>query len=447
MDYMSLERFVQSSVKSLHDQDYQLYQLLQSEHQRQNEVLWLVASSYMSDSSVLATGAMSIGNVTTDGYPGKRYLPGCEFADKIEQLAIERAKVVFQAQHANVQPHSGTSANQSIIFQFLEAGDTFMGMNLKAGGHLTHGSKTSVLGKFLHSVTYGVNQEGWIDYDEIRKVALQTKPKLIIAGASAYSRAIDYKKFRAIADEVDAYLLADISHISGLVAAGELPSPINDAHFTTASTYKQLCGPKGGLILLGKDGWKNVQNKNETLISFVDQGVAPFFQDTPNLTAIAGKARALSVVATQSFKEIARRITWSSMLISQELISRGYRLLANGSDNHLILIDLRPKGITGVIAEQVLEECYIIANRNPVPFDANPPLIAGGLRFGTNIISQRKFNKNAITRSVELIDQVLSNVRIVNNTNYVLPDDVKKNVRIEIIKLCRDFPVPGYLDE
>jgi glycine hydroxymethyltransferase len=445
MSTVDLERFARQSVHALQHQDPALYQLLEREHQRQQDVLWLVASSSISEPSVLSCGAMTIGNVTTDGYPGRRYLPGCELADAIEVLAIERAKSLFRAVHANVQPNSGTAANQSILFKFLRAGDPFMGMDLKAGGHLTHGSKASLLGNYFKPISYGVDSDGWIDYDAVRTIAQQARPKLIIAGASAYSRAIDYKQFRTIADEIGAYLLADISHISGLIATGELPSPIDDAHFITMSTYKQLWGPKGGLILLGKDAASDVRHEHGGLISGVDRGVSPFLQDTPNLASIAAKARALAFVASDGFKEIAKRIKWSAKLMATQLVSRGYSLLTGGTDNHIVFIDLRPKQITGVVAERALEECNIIANRNQIPNDPLPPHIASGLRFGTNIIAARGLSAEAILRSVDVIDKVLSSVEMFGESRYRLPDAVKSQARRDIADLCRSFPIPGYL--
>lgn len=441
---VDLAAFAHHAVQALHEEDGELYELLRREHRRQNEVLWLVASSYMSDPSILATGAMALGNVTTDGYPGSRYLPGCELADRIETLAIERAKLLFHAQHANVQPHSCTSANQAIIFRFLQPGDAYLGMDLKAGGHLTHGSRASVLARCFRPATYGVDEDGWIDYEAVRRLAREIKPRLIIAGASAYSRRVDYGAFRSIADEVNAYVLADISHIAGLIAAEELPSPIDQAHFTTASTYKQLGGPKGGLILLGRDGLRPGPDPADTLIASVDRAVVPFFQDTPNLAAIAGKARAFAVVASKRFREIAKAIRSAAQVMATELMTRGYRVLTNGSDNHLVLVDLRSKGIPGVIAERALEACHIVANRNPVPGDPLPPHIASGLRFGTNIMALRGFDGGAVACSVEVIDRVLSSVRVLSETRYELPDEVERGARREIERLCQAWPVPGY---
>ena len=441
---MNIENFLHQGTEKLKESDPTLFDLLQLEHQRQNDSLWLVASASMSTPSILASSAMSIGNITTDGYPGSRYLPGCEFADRIEELAIDRAKNIFHAEHANLQPHSGTSANQSLLFRLLKQGETFMGMDLKAGGHLTHGAKASILGTYFNSQTYGVNEQGWIDYDLVRDLAKKVRPRLIIAGASAYPRLIDYKLFRTIADEVGAYLLADISHLSGLIAAEELPNPINDAHFCTSSTYKQICGPKGGMILLGKDGLDRAQGEKISLIESVDIGVAPLFQDTPSLAAITAKANAFNFIATDDYKNIARSILSSASVMADELISRGYHLQTGGTDNHMILLDLRPQGLTGLVAEQALEKCNIIANRNPIPFDPYPPYISAGIRFGSNILALRNLDRDTAIQVVNLIDTVLSNTKPIDQKEFNLPSDIIESVRAEVKEICDDFPVAGY---
>jgi len=301
----TLSRFAECGFERLRTQDAELHDLLEREHLRQSSVLSMVAASSTADPSVIACTGTATMNVTTEGYPGARLHAGCQVVDDIERLAIERAKAAFRARYANVQPHSGTSANMIVLFGLLKAGDTLMGLDVNSGGNFTHGSKASVSGQHFRAIPYGLNSEGWIDYDQARALAREHEPKLIVCGASSYPRVIDFARFREIADEVGAYLLADISHIAGLVAAGQHPSPVDHAHFTTTSTYKQLYGPRGGLILIGRDMDTTAPDGETKLPDMIQRAVFPYLQGTPILSAVAAKARALAMVVTPEFRELA----------------------------------------------------------------------------------------------------------------------------------------------
>lgn len=439
-----IAKFASQGIESLRQLDPVLYELLDREYLRQANSLAMVAASSIADPSVLICEGMTVGNVTTEGYPGKRFHAGCKVVDEIEQLAIERAQAAFGAKYANVQPHSGTSANEIVMFSLLRPGDTVLGLGLNSGGHLTHGSKASVTGQYFNAIDYGLNEEGLIDYDQVHELAAKFKPKLIICGASAYPRFIDFQRFREIADAVGAFLLADISHIAGLVAAGEHPSPIDYAHFTTTSTYKQLCGPRGGLILLGKDYEYPTPNGNKTLADMIQKAVFPFFQGTPNLNAISAKARALAIVLKPEFKKLARRIVADAKALADSFIERRYRVLTGGTDNHMVLIDVSELGITGAIAESALEECNIIVNKNQIPGDKKSPLVTSGIRLGTNSLASRKMGPSEMSRCAELIDLVLSSLKAHGAREYELQRPVKLTVQEDVKILCNQFPIPRY---
>lgn len=439
-----LTECVSRGVDLLHQEDPVLYELLDREYRRQQGVLLMVASSSIADPSVLACESTATGNVTTEGYPGGRFHAGCAVVDEIERLAVERAKAAFQAHYANVQPHSGTSANQIVLFNVLRPGDTILGLDINSGGHLTHGASMSVSGRIFNAIGYGLDEEGLIDYDQVSRLAREFRPKLIVSGASAYPRIIDFERFRAIADEVGALLLADISHIAGLVVAGEHPSPIDHAHFTTTSTYKQLYGPRGGLILIGRDYETRAPNGEGTLVETIQRAVFPFFQGTPNLSAIAAKARALAIALTPEFKQLAGQIVADARELAVCFGDRGYRILTGGSDNHMVLIDVLARGITGVIAERALEECDIIVNRNRIPGDKKAPIVTSGLRLGTNSLALRGMGPGEMPRCAELIDRVLSALRVRGDRVYELDPAVKESVRADVRRLCGDFPIPRY---
>jgi glycine hydroxymethyltransferase len=439
-----LVEFARQGIEQLWQEDPALYELLEREYDRQASVLMMVAAASIADPSVLVCEGMVAANVTTEGYPGARFHAGCQVVDEIERLAIERAKVAFRAQYANVQPHSGTSANAGVMFGLLKPGDTILGMELDSGGHLSHGARASVTGQYFNAIGYGVTRNGFIDYDQVCGLAQQFKPRLIVCGASAYPRVIEFKRFREIADEVSAFLLADISHIAGLVVAGEHPSPIDSAHFTTTSTYKQLYGPRGGLILMGKDADSPAPDGRGTLADVIQRAVFPFFQGTPNLSAIAAKARALARVTSPEFKRLANRIIADAKVLAQCLAEKGYDVLTGGSDNHIVLINVLARGLTGVIAERALEECHLIVNKNRIPGDTKSAFITSGVRLGTNSLALRGLGPSEMPLCAELIHRVLSSVKAVGDREYELDEAVKKSIQAEVQQLCRRFSIPCY---
>lgn len=444
MSENTIRDFLQQGASLLQQEDQVLHTLLEREHHRQLHTLTLVASSSPADPSVFACLGASIGNLTTEGYPGRRFHGGCEIADEMELLAIKRAKVAFGAQYANVQPHSGTSANQIVIGSLLRPGERIMSQGLDAGGHLSHGSKASLTGQWFEVTEYGVNEEGLLDYEEIRRIARHAQPKLIVAGASAYPRQIDFQEFRAIADEVGAYLLADISHISGLVVAGEHPSPINHAHFTTTSTYKQLYGPRGGLVLMGRDYEMLSSDGKTTLSGRIQKAAFPFFQGTPGLSSIAAKARALGNAVTPEFKQIATRIVADARALAKALDERGYTLLSGGTDTHMVLLNLTTARMTGIVAEKALEECGIVVNKNRIPGDTKAPLVTSGMRLGTNSVAARGMEANEMQSCAGLIHQVLSSLTSSDDRSYRLDETAKQEVRAGVERLCDRFPIPHY---
>ena len=439
-----LAEFLQQGVELLKEEDPALHALLEREHYRQLHTLTLVAASSIADPSVFACSGATIGNLTTEGYPAKRFHGGCAIADEIERLAIERAKAAFSAEYANVQPHSGTSANQIVIGSLLSPGDRIMGLGLASGGHLSHGSKASLTGRWFDVVEYHVDDDNMINYNEVRQLACQTKPRLIVAGASAYPRHIDFQQFRAIADEVGAFLLADISHIAGLVVAGEHQNPVNYAHFTTTSTYKQLYGPRGGLILMGKDHDMLAPDGKSTLADRIQKSTFPFFQGTPSLNAIAAKARALGMVMTPAFTLLAKRVVANAKMLASVLVNQGYDVLTGGTDNHMVLLNMATNGMTGVVAEKALEECDIIVNKNRIPGDTKAALVTSGLRLGTNSVAARGMGADEMTICAELIHRVLSSIVIIDDRSYGLNDAVKREARGEVESLCTRFPIPRY---
>jgi glycine hydroxymethyltransferase len=444
MNHSVLADIALRGLEMLAEQDPALYEVLEREYHRQANTLTMVAASSVADPSVLACGGMVTTNVTTEGYPGARWHAGCQLVDQIERLAIERARTAFAARYANVQPHCGSSANELVMFSLLKPGDTILGLDLNCGGHLTHGCKDSVCGQYFKGVGYGLDGDGFIDYEQARRLALEHKPRLIVCGASCYPRRIDFGRFRQIADEAGAFLLADISHIAGLVVAGEHPSPIDQAHFTTTSTYKQLCGPRGGLVLMGRDFDRPAPGGKRTLADLVQKAVFPFFQGTPNLSAIAAKARALAAVTQPAFKSAARRMVAGAAVLAECLQESGYRILTGGTDNHMVVIDVLSRGITGCVAEKALEDCDIVVNKNRIPGDTKPPLITSGLRLGTNSLALRGMGPEEMPHCAALIHQVLSGVRVLGDSAYELPAEVKASVQAEVRRLCRNFPLPHY---
>jgi len=439
-----LSRFVARAVERLADEDPELYHILESEYDRQANSLTMVASSSIADPSTLACEAMPTMNVTAEGYPGARFHAGCKYIDQIENLAIERAKRAFGARFANVQPMSATSANEVCMFSVLKPGDTLLGMELDSGGHLTHGSKASISGQVFQAYGYGLTRDERIDYDQVESMADEHRPKLIVCGTTAYSRQIDWERFRAIADKVGAYLLADITHIAGLVAAGLHPSPIDHAHFTTTCTHKQLYGGRGGLIMIGKDFDQVGPDGKRTLQQVIQKKVFPFFQGAPNQSAIAAKARGLAYVASPGFKRVATRIVDLSRSLAQAFMDNGYRVITGGTDNHIVVVDVLEKGITGVNAEKALEDCGLIVNKNRIPYDVKPPSVTSGIRLGTNGLAIRCMEPGDMTVCVELIHEVLTSIEQVSDKEYLLSDTLRVRVEDHVRHLCQLRPISTY---
>ncbi|MEU6093164.1 serine hydroxymethyltransferase [Streptomyces sp. NPDC047085] len=427
---------------TLQQADPELAALLDAEVSQQNSTLAMIASASIADPSVLAVGGAALSNVTAEGYPGARYHPGAQQFDAVENLAVERAKSLFGARYANVQPHSCSSANLAVLSALMQPGDTLLGLDLDAGGHLTHGSRASVSGRHYNAVAYGLDEHGYIDFAQVEALAREHRPRVIIAGASAYPRTVDFARFRAIADGVGAYLLADISHIAGLVAAGLHPSPVDVAHLTTTSTYKQLGGPRGGLILSGRDFETPGPNGRTPLHKLMQRAVFPQSQGTPSPASIAAKARAFAVAAQPGFRAMAELIVRDARALAQELSSLGYRILTGGTDNHMVLIDVSDFGLTGVTAERALEQCGILANRNRIPGDTKPPLVTSGLRLGTNILAQRGMRPEQMRECAQLMHTVLAGTRLDSDTEYLIDPALVATVREEVRWLCSRHPLP-----
>ncbi len=404
--------------------DTEIARLLKLEAWRQKETINLIAAENYASAAVLKAQGSVLTNKYAEGYPGQRYYAGCTNIDAIESLAIERAKKLFGAEHTNVQPHSGSQANMAAYLALLEPGDTVMGMNLSHGGHLTHGSPANFSGRWYKFVSYGVDRETErLDYAEIEKLALKHRPKLIIAGASAYPRIIDFQRFRAIADAVGAHLLVDMAHIAGLVAAGVHPSPVPHALVVTSSTHKTLRGPRSGFILCKQE-----------LAAKIDAAVFPMTQGGPQMHAIAAKAIAFFEAMQPEFISYQKAVLENAQMLASELKRHGLRLISGGTDNHLILIDLVPTGITGREAQNALEAAGILVNRNAIPFDTRPPQIASGIRLGTPAVTSRGFGTEEMKQIASSIIKVLSD-----------PKDkkIQQQVREQVISLCRRFPAPG----
>ena len=373
-------RFVMFSFDEVKSYDEEVAKAMEQELKRQRTHIELIASENLVSKAVMAAMGSHLTNKYAEGYPGKRYYGGCEYVDIVETLAIERAKKLFGCDYANVQPHSGAQANLAAFFAMVEPGDTVMGMNLAHGGHLTHGSPVNISGKYFNIVAYGTNDEGYIDYDEVRKVALEAKPKLIVAGASAYPREIDFKKFREIADEAGAYLMVDMAHIAGLVAAGLHESPIPYAHVTTTTTHKTLRGPRGGLILSSNE----VNEKYN-----FNKAVFPGIQGGPLMHVIAGKAVCFKEALSDEYKAYMAQVKKNAEVLAKALMERGFNIVSGGTDNHLMLVDLQNLDMTGKEVEKLLDSVHITANKNTVPNDPKSPFVTSGIRLGTPAITTR----------------------------------------------------------
>jgi glycine hydroxymethyltransferase len=438
-----LTQFAARGIDILHDDDPDLYALLAAEYRRQAETLIMVASSSIVDPSVAVCEGLTPVNVTAEGYPGARYHAGCDHIDGIEQLAIDRAKQVFRAQFANVQAHSATTANFVVFTALLQPGDKILGMSLPQGGHLTHGAKASLSGQYWNGIGYGVDDQGRIDYEQVARLAREHRPKLIICGATAYTRLVDFARFRAIADEVGAYLMADISHIAGLVAAGLHPSPIDHAHITTTCTHKQLFGPRGGIIMMGRDHDAPAPG-GRTLAQAVQRAVFPGMQGAPNVSSIAAKARALAIVATPAFRAMAERIIANARHLAVHLTEQGLRVVSGGSENHTVLLDLGATNLTGIIAQNALEQSDIIVNKNCVPGDRRSVFVTSGIRIGTNSLACRGMGAQEMRVCASLIARTFAGITPVGEREFQLDPSVREAVRREVAALCARFPIPRY---
>ena len=382
--------------------DSEIAEAIQLEKGRQNQNIELIASENFVSKAVMAAMGSPLTNKYAEGYPGKRYYGGCQYVDIVENLAIERAKKLFGAAYVNVQPHSGAQANMAVFQAFLKPGDTFMGMALDQGGHLSHGSSANFSGKYFHCVPYGVNEQGFIDYDEVERIALECQPKLIVAGASAYCRTIDFKRFREIADKVNAILMVDIAHIAGLVATGLHPSPIPYAHVVTTTTHKTLRGPRGGMILSSAEAAEKFK---------FNKSVFPGIQGGPLMHVIAGKAVCLKEALDPSFKTYAENVVKNAQALCNGLMNRGFDIVSGGTDNHLMLVNLISKGVTGKEVEKLLDAANITCNKNTIPNDPASPFVTSGIRLGTAAVTTRGFNEadmdivaDAIAMLVEDVD-------------------------------------------
>ncbi len=419
-------------MKNLENYDKDIFSVIQKEENRQHSKLELIASeNFVSDAVLEAVGSV-LTNKYAEGYPGKRYYGGCEFVDIAENLARDRVKKLFNAEYANVQPHSGSQANMAVYFTFIKPGDTVLGMNLSHGGHLTHGSSVNFSGQLYNFHAYGVHPEtGYIDYNNVEEVATSCKPKLITVGASAYSRNIDYKKFREIADKVGAFLFADMAHPAGLIATGEHNSPLPHCHIVTSTTHKTLRGPRGGLILMGKD-FENPfgivapkSGRIKMMSELVDSMTMPGIQGGPLMHIIAAKAVAFKEALEPEFKIYTQQIKINAYRLAENLISKGYKIISNGTDNHLMLLDLRNKNISGKDAQESLDLAGITVNKNAVPFDDKSPLVTSGIRIGTPALTSRGMKENEMDKIAELIDKV-----ILNPSSQIVIQEVKKEIEI-----------------
>lgn len=386
------------SLDEVKNVDPEIAQAIVDEQQRQNSHIELIASENWVSKAVMAAMGSPLTNKYAEGYPGKRYYGGCECVDVVENLARERAKELFGCEYVNVQPHSGAQANMAVFFAVMEPGDTFMGMNLDHGGHLSHGSPVNMSGKYFHCVPYGVNDEGFLDYDKVREIALECKPKMIVAGASAYARTIDFKRFREIADEVGAVLMVDIAHIAGLVAAGLHPSPIPYAHVTTTTTHKTLRGPRGGMIMSSQE----VADKYN-----FNKAIFPGIQGGPLMHVIAAKAVCFKEALDPSFKVYMKNVADNAQALCKDLQERGIKIVSGGTDNHLMLVDLTPFDLTGKAIEKLLDEAHITANKNTIPNDPKSPFVTSGIRLGTPAATSRGLNTEDMDQVAEAISIVI----------------------------------------
>lgn len=430
-------------MKSLQDQDSQLYNLLDKETQRQNYNLELIASENFASKAVIAAMGSSLTNKYAEGYPGKRYYGGCEVVDEVEDLARERAKKLFGADWVNVQPHSGATANAAVYLAFMKPGETLLGLNLSHGGHLTHGSPVNFSGLNYKAEFYGVDKDtGKLDMNKIRERALEVKPKMISIGASAYPRDYDYAAFREIADEVGAYLWMDMAHTAGIIAAGLLNDPLPHAHVVSTTTHKTLRGPRGGMILIGKDSENTLgvvapkSGRTKKWSEVLDSAVFPGTQGGPLMHVIAAKAVCFGEALQDDFKSYQKQVLKNAKAMAEQFAEMGYNLVSGGTDNHLMLIDLRNKGITGKTAEEALGQAAITVNKNMVPFDTESPFVTSGIRIGSPAMTTRGLKEAEFRQIAVLIDKVLQNPS---------KEDIHKQVQQEVRELCEQFPLYDFV--
>ena len=426
-------------MEKLNIADPEVFNSIEQEFHRQQNTLEMIASENFTSPNVMEAVGSVLTNKYAEGYPGKRYYGGCDAVDLAENLARDRAKELFQAEYANVQPHSGSQANMGVYLTLLQPGDTVMGLNLSHGGHLTHGSPVNFSGKLYQFISYGVDKNtGRVDFDEVSALAKKHKPKLIVCGGSAYTRFIEFEMFRQIADDIGGLLMADIAHPSGLVATGIHPSPWPHCHVVTSTTHKTLRGPRGGLILVGKDfenTWGAVAPKSgrvKMVSELIDSAVMPGIQGGPLMHVIAGKAVAFGEALKTPYIQYCEQIVKNAQILAETLLNLGYDIVSGGTDTHLVLIDLTKKGISGKKAEITLEEAGITTNKNMVPFDERSPMVTSGIRIGTPAVTTRGFQENEMVQVANLIDNVIQNIQ---------DETIIKNTRNSVSELCAQFPI------
>ncbi|MBF0561530.1 MAG: serine hydroxymethyltransferase [Alphaproteobacteria bacterium] len=412
----------------LQDSDPELFASIRKELSRQQDQIELIASENIVSRAVLEAQGCVMTNKYAEGYPGKRYYGGCEFVDIAEQLAIDRAKALFQCPYVNVQPHAGAQANEAVFLALVKPGETILGMSLAAGGHLTHGAPPNISGKWFNAIQYGVRRDdARIDFDEVERLATQHKPRLIIAGGSAYPREIDFARFRAIADAVGAYFMVDMAHFAGLVAGGVHPSPLPHAHVVTTTTHKTLRGPRGGMIL----------SNDLEIGKKINSAIFPGLQGGPLMHVIAAKAVAFGEALRPEFKEYARRVKENAAVLAATLVEKGLNIVSGGTDTHLMLVDLRPKGLVGTIAESSLERAGMTCNKNGIPFDPEKPTVTSGIRLGSPAATTRGFGRDEFRQVGEMIGEVLDGLTVNASDNSA----VERKIRAKVGDLCRRYPV------
>ena len=418
-------------TQNIKDADPEVFATLDKELKRQQNQIELIASENIASLAILNAQGSVMTNKYAEGYPGKRYYGGCEFVDQAEEIALERVKKLYNCQYANLQPHSGAQANQAVFLALLKPHDTFLGMSLASGGHLTHGAKPNISGKWFNAIQYGVKKDGnekdFIDYDEVEKLAKEHKPKIIIAGASAYPRFIDWKKFRVIADSIGAYFMVDMAHYSGLIAGKEYPNPIEYADVVTSTTHKTLRGARSAMIL----------TNSEEMIKKINSAVFPGLQGGPLMHVMAAKAVSFGEALKPEFQEYIKTVISNAKILSKVFIERGFRVVTGGTDSHLVWLDLSPKNLTGDIAEKILEDVGIACNKNAIPYDPKPPKITSGIRFGTSAATSRGFTNDDFMEVGNLIADILDSLLLTESEINIISNNTKEKV----LNICSKYPI------